>query len=146
MRNVLLTLIFLIPPLLHAEVYKWTDENGQVHFTDRPRQAKSDQVEEVKIHSTNQAGISHDRKAKREKLLDVFQEEREDAAAEKMTLREKRKERERRCEEAQKNLKTYQEAGYLFRLDADGEKVVLDDTEHHKAMQKAREDVDAWCG
>jgi len=30
------TLLVAIPTLLSADVYKWTDENGQVHFGDRP--------------------------------------------------------------------------------------------------------------
>ncbi len=33
----------------HAEVYKWVDENGNVHFTDTP--PPKQETEEVKIHS-----------------------------------------------------------------------------------------------
>lgn len=40
-----LLLIFLLPSLVIAELYRWTDENGQVHFSDRPHESHSEQVE-----------------------------------------------------------------------------------------------------
>ena len=32
----LLTMALLLPVAAHAEIYRWTDENGNVHFGDKP--------------------------------------------------------------------------------------------------------------
>ena len=41
----------------HAEVYKWVDEDGNVHFTDTP--PPKQKTEEVKIDSAPSSGRSY---------------------------------------------------------------------------------------
>ena len=41
----------------HAEIYKWTDANGNVHFSDRKSVAHRTKKVEVKVNSI--AGVSH---------------------------------------------------------------------------------------
>jgi hypothetical protein len=36
MRNLLLSLVFLVPLAAFGQVYKWVDEKGVVHYTDKP--------------------------------------------------------------------------------------------------------------
>jgi glutaredoxin len=42
---------FICLPLCNAEVYKWTDNNGRVHFGDRPVDSKSLETVDIKINS-----------------------------------------------------------------------------------------------
>jgi len=44
--NLVIVVIFLIPNMLCAEIYKSVDENGRVIFTDKPS-AKAEQVEVI---------------------------------------------------------------------------------------------------
>ncbi len=41
MRLLLLCLILLIPLITHADIFKWTDANGVVHYSDTPREGAS---------------------------------------------------------------------------------------------------------
>ncbi len=41
----------------HAEVYKWVDEDGNVHFTDTP--PPKQETEEVKIHSSSSSSRNY---------------------------------------------------------------------------------------
>ena len=43
------TLLMAIPALSNADVYKWTDENGQVHFGDRPTNKKAENLSAPRI-------------------------------------------------------------------------------------------------
>lgn len=46
---ILLALLLVIAVKSHAEIYKWTDENGRTHFSDRPT---SKNAEKVNIRGT----------------------------------------------------------------------------------------------
>jgi len=52
-RILSLLLLGMLAPSLHAEVYKWTDPNGRVHYSDKPPPKQADQpppaVEELRI-------------------------------------------------------------------------------------------------
>lgn len=45
MPRFLLALIAILPLICSAEIYKWTDENGRVHFGDKPK----DRAEQLSI-------------------------------------------------------------------------------------------------
>lgn len=44
MKKLLFVLLFF-PLIASAQIYKWTDENGKVHFSDKPHDNKSERVE-----------------------------------------------------------------------------------------------------
>ncbi len=47
--NIIAVIALLSPSIVCAGIYKWTDENGKVHFGDDTRQVKADAVESVKV-------------------------------------------------------------------------------------------------
>lgn len=54
-----LLLIFLILPLCgFGQIYKWTDENGNVHFGDSPKE--TDKAEQVVIEVNSYESVSYD--------------------------------------------------------------------------------------
>ena len=50
-------LVVLLPSLSMAEIYRWTDANGQVHFTDKADPAKEMKSVDVKINSADSVPI-----------------------------------------------------------------------------------------
>ena len=38
--------LLILTPALHAELYRWTDENGQVHYSDRASNSEAEQIEQ----------------------------------------------------------------------------------------------------
>jgi hypothetical protein len=129
-----------------GEIYKWTDEQGNVHYEDRPT---VDDVERVAIASsrTNNASVRASVDARRAR-----QEAREDANAEREE--EERKaaevaqiaaEREQKCQESRARMESYLQARRLYREDESGEREYLDDTQVMEAREQAQEDIQAYC-
>lgn len=51
-RSIAVILVLWMPLVAHAEVYKWKDANGQLHFSDSPPPAAAQrQVQEVHLHA-----------------------------------------------------------------------------------------------
>jgi len=61
MKKIIICLV-LLPLMMAAGVYKWTDENGNVHFGDRP--ADMNKAETVKIRKQTGSMVSNTQAAK----------------------------------------------------------------------------------
>ena len=57
MRNLVLVLL-LIPFSCFAEIYKWTDENGNIHFGDSPKEETK--AEKVVVGVNSYEHVSYD--------------------------------------------------------------------------------------
>jgi glutaredoxin len=47
----------MVTPNAHSEIYQWTDENGKVHFADKPSAEHSSEVVEVQINTYESVSI-----------------------------------------------------------------------------------------
>lgn len=56
MKLILLLITLLLTPLVSAEIFKWTDDNGKVHFGDRKPLNK--QVEEVTVKVNSYTNVT----------------------------------------------------------------------------------------
>ena len=64
----------------NAEIYKWTDENGKVHFSDKPIGEKSETLDiKVKPSAPVSAKSRDERKQRADQYLRARQEERAEA-------------------------------------------------------------------
>jgi catalase len=129
-----------------GEIYKWTDENGNVHYEDRPT---GDDVVRVAVSSSNTDNSSvrasiEARRARQEARNDSIQkrEEEEQKAAE---LEQITAEREKKCAESRSRMENYLQARRLYREDENGDRVYLDDSQVMEARSKAQEDIQAYC-
>ena len=57
-RYLLLILILVLTPLSHAEIYKWVDAEGQVHFGDQ--QPSSGDVESLALKINTYTNVTYD--------------------------------------------------------------------------------------
>ncbi len=140
---IILFLFLSANAVFSAGVYKWTDADGNIHYGDRAK----DSAEKIKVRTGHKPDpqLSEHRK-KRDRLLDVFEEERHEKTANKALLAKKKSAQKQKCSEAQKNLQQYKTAGYLYKLDENGNRIILEDGEHAEALKKAQDSVDHWCG
>jgi type IV secretory pathway VirB10-like protein len=154
-RISLLALMILLSPIAQSEVYKWTDENGKVHFGDRPPvEQEAEQVavptgptgpttEEGEAASAAEASVS--RQEATQRLLEQYETERDakkQAAAKK---REEQAKRKANCAQAKDNLRNYQEHARLYVLDENGERRYYTSEEREKSLARAKADVKRWC-
>lgn len=129
-----------------GEIYKWVDEDGNVHYEDRPT---VDDVERVAVVSNNtssssvQASIDA-RRARESARADARSKRAEDEqkAAE---LAQIAAEREQKCAESRSRMERYLQARRLYKEDDAGERVYLDDSQVMEARSKAQDDIQAYC-
>lgn len=137
-----LFLLMLSNAVTAAGVYKWIDADGVIHYGDRP---SPDAVQmRVKNRPEADPGLSQ-RNEKRNRLLNVLKEERQEKHEQIMLLAKDKAERKERCLKAQEKLDQYQTAGFLYRLDEQGNRNVLGEDEHKQAVEMAKNEVSDWC-
>lgn len=128
-----------------AQVYKWTDSDGKVHYGDRPPGAGQESDSVTLTPAPGRDADHAARSLKRRRLLGAFeaeQAEREQAEAE---AAEARRARTERCDRARRVLASYERANLLYSQDEDGERVYLDDEQRRRAVADARSWIAEHC-
>jgi hypothetical protein len=139
-------LLQIISGALHAEIYKWVDENGQITYSDIPQAESSAPAGIQKTESDSppeNATEGSDNYQKR--VLDSLTQERRQREQEKAEQDKKQSERKRQCEQAQKRLNEAENARYLYTEDEQGEKVIFSDEQRQVAIDQARAAVKQYC-
>ena len=129
MRALLLTLI-LMPALASAQIYRWTDADGRVHFGQRPP-AGAEQIECPQVVERDDQ--TREREARSERFFDARRREQQ-AAREQAS--QTRAAREQECQSLRSQLSQLQLGGRFFRNDAAGERVYYSDSELEAARQR----------
>jgi hypothetical protein len=127
-----------------AEVYRWVDEQGQVHYDDQPRDSKTREINPPAAPGGAAAGDSG-RMEKTRKLLNAYEAERQQAREEKAERQAQAQERQRKCINAKDDLRQYQESGSVYRLDGEGKRIYLSNAEREALIARYRESIAKWC-
>lgn len=152
-----LCLLLMAPALPAAKIYKWVDEQGNVHYGERPPVKNAEEMHIRKAPAAppaaapgaaNPAGeeaAATDPGSKRDKLLEGFAEERANKKkAEEQAAKEKEL-RDKNCAQARNNLASQQLGGRRFIMTESGEQKFLSDEESAQRLQQAQQDVAEWC-
>lgn len=132
-----------------AAVYRWVDENGRTQFGDRPPVGRS--ADEVKIRKQAQPAGSGapanagQRLELQQRMLDAYRDEREakQQAREKKAAQEAK--RKRACAQAKDQLRSFEAAGALYKLQPDGSRRYLSDQEYQATLRETRARVKQYC-
>ena len=142
---------FILTSLLNAEiVYKWVDEDGQVHYGSKADNKNAKEVEIKNRYidsgtSSNKPLNAKDRANKLKRYVNSVDEENKLKAEEKRTKEEKEKTKLIRCNASRDQLKRAENAGALYDLDEKGDRILLNKKQYEQAMQQARARVQKWC-
>ena len=123
------------------DIYKWTDEDGNVHYRDRPTGAASEVRVGIAYSRTNSSTVEQQQKslaesqARRAESKAAAADAAKAAEAEAQAAAEKQK----KCEGYRESLQRYDESRRLYKEGPDGERTYLDDD----AMLKARQQLEA---
>ncbi|MGB4073587.1 DUF4124 domain-containing protein [Pseudomonas sp.] len=138
--RVLLCLL-LLPGLAAAEIYRWTDANGQVHFSQRPTAAGAEQVE-VKPQVVERDQLTREREERANRFYDARREEQAQASAEAL---KRQAERQEECAKLRNSLAEIPEGYSYYRSEADGERSYYSDEEVDTARQQLQSRVSERC-
>ena len=132
--------------VVHAEIYRWTDKNGKVHFSDKPVGKKAETVDiKVKPVSPTPTQTSSERKQRAEDFMRARKEER--AVSEKKLAEKKKRKAERKanCKEAKKEYKRVTTAGAVYFKNKDGSRDYLDEKRRKKEEAFIKSQIAKWC-
>ena len=130
-----------------AEIYRWTDEQGRVHYGDRPS-PEATQVQQVPAPSqppTRQAAEDARDRAQR-RLLEVYREERLEKQSASENLRRQQAVKEERCRQARARLARLSRTGLIYQQNDRGDRTYLDPQARQDYLNRLQADLDRWCG
>ena len=136
-----------VGPAVTEKVFRWTDENGQVHYGARPGGEDAEQIQ-IRDRKTDRdaAQGARDREAMRRRMLDSYREERERKAAEKKKLAAAEKTRNLRCRQLQRHWKNLNHYGPLYYRNKSGGREFLDAEARQAEKDKVAEQMEKTCG
>jgi hypothetical protein len=129
------------------EIYKWTDAEGNVYYEDRPTGAATEERLDMTYRATDNGAVQERvqkrvdaQTAKREadSVAAAAEKEAADSAAADQARQEK-------CDRSRARLDSYLKSRRMYRTDADGQRVYLDETQRQEARQKAEEQISEFC-
>ena len=144
MKKYILLLSLVITPV-NAGIYKWTDDDGNVHFGDRP--ANPDSATEITIHSDNNTGVTNSsgNKKEREYLLRKIDEEKLADAEKRKKRSVEEKKRKKRCNYFKSRYQSHIQSNRTYRTSPDGERYYLSDEERAARKKKLSKNMDKYC-
>jgi hypothetical protein len=129
-----------------AEVYKWTDAQGRVHYGDR---APDQDVKPMDInpHGNSTSGVADDarRQENTRRLLRAFDEENRIKQEQQRKQQARESQRAKRCAEARDRRSRYRDARALYDFDKQGRRYFLSEEQRRQAEARAVRDVRQWC-
>lgn len=149
MKSLLMMVCLLaLLPAAAADVYRWTDENGQVHYGQRPPPSGADRLELPETGAI-EAGVDTEiqqRRARQQRLLDSYDYEREQKRAEQAREAEDRQQAATRCAKLQQYWRRLSYGGPVYHTGADGEREYLSDQQRAAEKAKIRPAFVRACG
>lgn len=128
-----------------AAIYKWKDPNGGVHYGDHPPPgvtARTLTVDQPPAPDPDAAA----RRDRRNRLLEIYSEDRQRREARREAARKKQEKRSRNCAQVRQRLAAVRNARFLYEDSGDPNNPrVLSSKERARETQKLVQQVQAWC-
>lgn len=130
---------------VQADLYKWTDAQGEVHYSDQPPTAKA-QV--IKNSAAGQADITSRAIKALDAKEEAFQKRRqdaEDARAKAEKEAEQARIQRENCARARSNLNVLQNSPRVYTTDAAGQRIYMDDATRARQLASSQKAVSSFC-
>ena len=134
-----------------SQVYKWVDEEGNVHYSDKAPapEVKSEEIAVVSAVSQNDVRKSEEKLARTRQRLKRDQERRLAAREEKRLQKESdqalRVSRLRRCVDSRSELYDLESDYPVFYINEKGKEIFLDDDARAEGIEYYNEEIVAFC-
>ncbi len=167
MKNFMLLALMMYSICAFADVNKWVDDKGRVHYSDEPppssakklisstpkSRRSSDSSDLTESDKAQESGTPAEQVepdepksiAEREaelKKKQIADQEKAAKAAKQQAIKEANQEN---CNQARLSLKTLQSDMRIMELDAKGEQTYLDDNQRQQRITKIQQDINKLC-
>lgn len=141
-----LILILLLTPLAgHAELYRWTDEQGQVHFGDKPPDDKP--ADSMDMPTARELGSDQETRSRQQRIQRQMQVNEERAQQQRAEQRKRKQQRAREmarpCRDARTRLRRMNGRIVFRKEDGSVEDVTMDELARRK--KETRQWIEKNC-
>ena len=133
--------LLLLPGLASAEIYRWVDASGQVHFEQRPTVAGAESIE-VKPQVVERDAATIESQERATRFFDARREEQAQASA---AMAERKAERQKECSELRRQLAGIPEGRRYYKAEANGERTYYSDAQLDTARAQIRDRMTERC-
>jgi hypothetical protein len=152
LRSALLPMLTLVAcsvvaAAAHADVYKYTDENGNVQYTDKPRTLPAQRLD-VKTQKTDVVAVEARQAEEMRRMQEADNARRQGAAAaaeQKQGAELSAKDKAERCVKARERYESYMNSQRLYEQLPNNERRYLTDAELDAARASAKASMDTLC-
>lgn len=137
---------------IHAEIYKWVDENGKVHYTQTPP-GKSAEKMDIKEQETTTSTVPGQQDhapsslENQKKYSDYLEQERLERKEKREQKKQEKAEARSKCHNARAQLGDMEQGGILYyELDENGERKFVADQRVEARKNKLRDYLRKNCG
>ena len=144
-KNVLFLLTLSVASAVNAGVYKWTDEQGNVHYSDKP--VNINKATELEIDTQSRAGITNSSGNTEERKW-ITQELEEERKAREQLREDQRIEKHKRraqCKPLKQRLAKHLRANNVYKQHANGERTYYTEKEREEKISKLRKQIARAC-
>ncbi len=144
-KSICWLLLTLWPLGAGADVYRWTDDQGGVHFGDAPPNAQKALSIDIPVAPTSPDPEAQNRRQQLKAFSEAYEAEQEERRSAKEKAREEEAQRKRKCEQAQRELTQRTQASRVQWEDEQGKRRDMTDQERTAVETQARLAVEKWC-
>jgi len=158
-RKVWLTgLLLALAAPAYAQLYKWVDAEGKVHYSDQPPPATATKEQKLNIRTTPQeppAAAETEAKAAEAKPAAAattpaeremeYRKRKVEEEQKQQKAEAEQKANQENCVNAQRRARNYQEDGRIFTVDEKGERVYMDDEARIRNLRDAQLEIAKYC-
>lgn len=156
MKISLMVLLMMFGINAYAEINKWVDENGRVHYSDQPppvsiktRKLRASSGSMGSPEASGETASSEPAApktiAEREAELRKAQQAKKEAADKAAKEQADEEASKDYCDQAKLSLKALQEGMRISQIDATGERSYLDDEQRQQRIAKTQQDISRHC-
>jgi len=129
-----------------GDIYKWVDDDGNVHYGDKPLSTQSERMD-IASRPTDSARVAAQTQARIETRTQA-REAKAAAAAEgpsEEELQAQAEQRRQACENSRANMQRMVTSRRIYREDEAGERVYLDEEEMQATRQRVEDEINEFC-
>lgn len=134
--------LLALAPHAHAELYKWTDAQGKVHYTDQPPTVSA---QTIKNSATGQAGTTTQATQSLNAQEQAYQKRRKEAEDARAKEAEQSRIARENCDKARKNLDALNKSSRVYTTNAAGQRTYMDDAARAGALANSQKAVSEFC-
>lgn len=148
-----LLIILCYQQLSHAQVYKWQDENGQIHYTDQPNHPKAESFSVRKNTTTKPrtpASTPDDKTAQESSTDNSAKDEKntntdQDNKPKMVEIEPSYAEKNRYCNEAKSDIAAITSRGRMREINEKGEYIYLSEQQRQQRLAAAKKKKREFC-